>query len=352
MTVEDWGLRPMTRQRPKIGLVARMDDGGLGMQTHDFYRHMKPDKTLVVDISHLTGYETYPERYPDAQFAMGFEISTASIDAFLEGLDIVFTVECPYNHYLYQKAREMGVKTVCQYNWEWLAHHQEPHLPLPDLFLAPSQWNIKEMSRFGVPVKYLHVPIDRQLFPFKKRKLAKKFLHIAGHRTSGDRNGTEIVLEALPYIQSDVEIVIRTQDDLPRPYTDSKLTIIKEDVANQADLFNDEDVLLLPRRYGGLSLQLNEAMSCGMVPVMLDIDPQNKLLSKKLLIDGYVQESLMIKTPVTVYGCTPQALAAKIDELANTDISYYSKRSDIYAKERDWGVMASQYHKIFEELCY
>lgn len=350
----------MTQARPRAGLVARADNGGLGVQTFDWYRHMNPDKVLVVDVEHLTGYKNYFERYPKAVVAKGFEISEAAIDTFLEGLDVVFTVECPYNHYLYQKAREMGVKTVCQYNWEWLAQLAEPNLPWPDVLLAPSMWHFADMNAkvnnlnlhgLNLRHEYMHVPIDRELFPYKKRTTAHKFLHIAGHNFQGaeDRNGTVILLESLPYIQSDIEIVIRSQGTLPRPYTDHKVTIEVGDVKEPKDLYGDEDILILPRRYGGLSLQLNEAMSSGMVPLMLDIEP-NRVLDKKLLIPATTSGQLMIKAPITVYGCSPQELANKIDEIANTDISELSEKSNEYAKERDWEVMKPQYEELLCSL--
>ena len=56
----------------RLGLIARCDQSGLGVQTHEFYRHMQPDKTLVIDVGHLYNKTThcnkrsYPDRYPDA----------------------------------------------------------------------------------------------------------------------------------------------------------------------------------------------------------------------------------------------------------------------------------------------
>ena len=335
----------------RIGLIARADNGGLGAQTEDFYKWMKPSKTLVIDIEHLTGYPNDFSKYPDATVVKGFEPQNAEIDSFLEGLDVVFTVECPYNHYLYAKAREMGVKTVEQYNFEWSAYHQSPQLPKPDLFLAPSTWRMKEIEQYA-PVKYLHVPVDREKFQFKSKHEAKKFLHIAGHKTFGDRNGTAILLDALPFIRSDIEIVIRTQDELPRAYTDHKLTIIKEDVADRRDLYNDEDVLILPRKYGGLSLQLNEALSLGMPVIMPDIAPQNEFLPEDWLVPATLKETTMIKLPIDVYECTPEALAQKIDEFANlATLRRDSEVAGSLSHEKDWRVMRPQYEKVFAELC-
>ena len=336
----------------KLGLIVRNDNGGLAAQTGDFYTHMQPHKTMLVNLdAYSDSRHTDESLYPNATIVRNFP-TVIEWDEWLTDLDVVFTVECPYEPNLYKMARERGIKTVEQYNFEWSAFHQDPELPKPDLLLAPSSWRMQEMEKYGT-VKYLHVPVDRQKFPFKVKHEAKKFLHIAGHKTFGDRNGTAILLEALPYIKSDVKITIRTQDDLPRPYTDSKLTIVRNDVADRRDLYNDEDVLILTRKYGGLSLQLNEAMSLGMVPIMLDIPPQNKYLDPRCLVPATLKETTMIKTPIDVYECTPQALAEKIDELAESNkIPYLSKESNEYARKRDWRVMKHQYEAVFESLCH
>jgi hypothetical protein len=336
--------------KPRIGLLARADTGGLAAQTHDFYLHMKPTKTAVIVIDELTGYKSDLDKYVEADYwyCPMFEPTFEQLDGFLRDIDIVFTVETPYNHNLFSLARARGIKTVLQYNHEWLQHHQEPDLPKPDLFLAPSEWNRDKMPW---PTKYLHVPVDREKFPFKQRSKAKKFLHIAGHRTFGDRNGTATLLDALPLIKSNVEIIIRTQDELPRPYTDHKLTIIRDDVGDRRDLYNDEDVLILPRKYGGLSLQLNEALSLGMVPIMLNIPPQNGFLLKESLVAPHFVEKTMIKTPIDVFTCAPEDLAKKIDDLAAQDISYFSKESGAIAHLMDWHIMKPQYEALFVELC-
>ena len=349
--VEGTTANTMTNSSFRLGLWgARADTGGLAAQTFDFYQHMKPAKTAVIVIDELTGYKSDTDKYIEADYLYCplFEPTFSQMDEFLKDLDVVFCVETPYNHELFSLARARGIKTVLQYNHEWLQHHQEPDLPKPDLFLSPSEWNRDKMPW---PTKYLHVPVDRQKFPFKAKHEAKKFLHIAGHKTFGDRNGTATLLDALPMIQSDVEIIIRTQDDLPRAYTDHKLTIIKEDVADRRDLYNDEDVLILPRKYGGLSLQLNEALSLGMIPIMLDIKPQNELLREQSLVPAHHVETTMIKLPIGVYSCAPEDLAKKIDELANTNISGLSEYSDAMAFQMDWQIMKPQYEAMFEELC-
>jgi hypothetical protein len=95
----------------RIGLIARADKTGLGIQTYEFYRHMKPDKVLVVDLSSLlwsislicrctqVGQVWHDKRYPGTEI-----FHDPVVDEFLKDLDVVFTCETPYSYYLYVKA--------------------------------------------------------------------------------------------------------------------------------------------------------------------------------------------------------------------------------------------------------
>src|SRR5690242_3531040 len=106
-----------------------MDNGGLGVQTKEFYDHMNPDKTLAVDLSEQTGYMSFPERYPNAIFDK-YPLDTKRIAEFLDGLDVVFTAESPYNYALFDMARERGITTIQQYNYEQIDYFQIEGLPL------------------------------------------------------------------------------------------------------------------------------------------------------------------------------------------------------------------------------
>ena len=332
----------------RVGLITRGDRGGLAAQTYDFYKHVKPDKVMLVNIDVYTHQTTDESKYPGAYIVRNYP-TTVEWNEWLTDLDVVFTVECPYDHELYRIARERGIKTIEQHNFEFQAFHQSPEFPKPDLILSPSSWRQDEV--IWAPVKYLHVPVDREKFPFKGKIHAKTFIHIAGHRTFNDRNGTVILLEALPYIKSDIKIKLFTQDELPRPYTDSKLEIIREDFPDNASLYKEGDVLILPRRYGGLSLQMNEALSCGMPVISLDIAPQNEFLPEHWLIPATLKEQTMVKTMIDVYDADPQVLAAKIDEFADSLIMVDSAIADAISSEKSWTVMLPKYIQLMEELC-
>jgi len=342
----------------KIGLLARADNGGLGVQTKEFYDHIKPYKTLMVDISSLNGNKIYPERFNAYAKTKGF-LTRNEIEEFLKDIDLLFTCEIPYNYELFSRAKELGVKSVLQPNYEFNDYLVQD-LPFPDMFALPSLWHYDDiMAKFGNKTKvvYLPVPVNREKLPFEEKKQAKKFLHIAGTLLHEDRNGTEIVKQAIPLIKSDIELVVAQQANQVDPSKikipeNVKLTIRKPQ-KEYWEVYQDEDILVLPRRYGGLSLQLNEAMSKGMIPIMTNIDPQNKFLHERSLVEPKEYKTTMTRTEIDVWSITPEDLAHKIDEFANMpekDIRELSRFSDEYASRIDWTNMKAKYLKEFNEI--
>ncbi len=101
----------------KLGLIARADNGGLGSQTWELYRHLKPHKTMVIDLSGLNHFPQFPERYPGAMFITGVP-TLEDLSDFLQGVDTILTVETPYNHQIFAMARERGIKSALQYNFD------------------------------------------------------------------------------------------------------------------------------------------------------------------------------------------------------------------------------------------
>lgn len=341
----------------KIGLIARADNGGLGVQTYEFYRNMPIHKTLIIDISAYNNLENFYYRYPEAQVVKGFP-RDEDLNDFLEDLDVVFSCEIPYNYNLFNIARKKGIKTVLQYNYEFLDYLQSD-LPFPDLLLAPSLWHFEEIEERFSPitsVRFLPVPVNRDVLPFEEKIEIKKFLHIAGHKTAKDRNGTQIVLDSLRYITEPVEVVIRSQQEIPKVKKSNKvkLKVITDEVHNYWELYGDEDCLLLPRRYGGLSLQLNEAMSKGMIPIMTDIEPQNRFLHSESLIEPVSQDKLLTRTEIDVWNVDPYDLAKKINQFAQLDkfdVEDLNKYSDDYANRISWTNMKHKYLRMFEDVC-
>lgn len=364
----------MTRAPLRIGLIARADNTGLGNQTKGFYDHMRPAKTLVVDISRLNGYSQHPERYPDAVFVRGFP-TAAEVDSFLTGLDAVFVAEAPYNFYLYTQAKELGVKVAVQYNYEFFEWFANPELPLPDMLIAPSRWHYEDVDQFcrerGVAHAYLHCPVDRDLLPYREIKRATTFLHTAGRAAAYDRNGTLTVIAASRLVKSDVKIKVhfQGQQGLPHQATHdfafyqeyarqnggpAKLELIQKEYENYPDVYADAGVLVLPRRYGGNCLPLNEALSCGMPVIMPAISPNDALLPANWLLPATPQGRFTPRTEIDIYNVVPEVLAAKIDELAglSSDAMHFENLvANDLANKISWKAMAPRYQEALEKLC-
>ncbi len=336
----------------RLGLVARADNGGLGIQTWALYRHLRPARTLVVDIEHLTGYRNHFERYPGAMISRG-EPTLDTIRRFVEGLDVVLTCETPYNYALFSHCRAVGVRTVLQYNFEFLEYFANPQLPRPDLFLAPSLWHFDRVPFANK--RFLPVPVDRERLPFRHRTRARRFLHIAGHETIHDRNGTALVLEALRHVEAPVEVLLRAQrrHGFEVPPTRARVTVANEDVPLHWDLYGDEDdVLLLPRRFGGLSLQLDEALSRGMPAIMTDVSPQSGFLPGEWLVPAVSSFRFMAKTQIECFSCDPAALARRIDAFARDPalVSRASLAADALAERIAWHRLAGEYERVLAEV--
>ncbi len=342
----------------RIGLIARADFTGLGVQTHEFYKNMHPHKTLVVDLSHLNRQRNDLSRYPGAPVLKytpypdtrtSDPVAIEMMNEFLDDLDIVFTCETPYDYHLFKEARLRGVKTVLQYNFELLDHLPEPRLPQPDLFAAPSMWRYNDV-KFGNKV-FLPVPVDRERFTPRIRTEAKTFVHVGGTPAMEDRNGTQLVLDAWPMVAGDARLIVHTQMSNYR-VRDRRVEIRRGVVNDQMDFYRDADVMVMPRRFGGLCLPLNEALSCALPVVMTDLEPQNEFLPDELLVPTVESKSVMAKTQIGVHSASPQDIAAVVQGLYEDPdrVGRYSRWSGEVGEMISWKNLAPVYQRTFEAV--
>lgn len=348
----------------RVGLIARADDTGLGVQTWEFYRHMKPAKTLVVDISNLNHNEQHPERYPeDAVFVKGFPTPT-DFKNFLQGLDVVFTCEIPYGYNLFTMADFMGVKTVLQYNYEFLDYLQHPELPKPTLFAAPTVWHYDDVpyeNKYVLPVPIATDRLQHFATRHKDKKVATHFIHSVGKPAVHDRNGTPDLLSALQFVQSTITVTLKCQDanyvqELLKSYkipANVTINVQSGAPANYWDNYAEGDVLIMPRRYGGLCLPVNEALGAGMPVIMPAIDPNDSWLNFDWLVPAKKYGEFMTRTVIGLYATEHVPLARKIDQFA-TDEAFYAKAKNMalnYAKELSWDNLKPEYDRVFKEIC-
>lgn len=288
----------------KLGILVRTDHSGLGYQSRNLTRMLNPVKTLEIASG---------EDIPDF----------AKYHQFLEGLDAFLTAETPYTYEAWNWAKLLGVKTFCQPNWELFDGLIQPNMPHPDVYLMPSYWMLGEMQKLFPNTIYLPPPTIESDFKEVreinlKRNGKKRFVHIIGQNAIYDRNGWSSIIDALPHAESDFELVVFSQVAITG-FSDPRVKYHIFDIEDQTDLYRDFDALILPRRYGGLCLPMNEALMVGLPVIMTDISPNNRILPKKWLLPSTVTARFEGRSTIDVYSADTQELAKKIDELAAMD---------------------------------
>lgn len=307
----------------RLGIIARADKTGLGNQTRNLVKMLNPNKVLVIDSRQFNKNEQFFSTYKgyDRQISRGF-LNDLEINKFLRNLDIVLTCELFYSNNFINIANRRGVKTINQYNYEFFDNFTNNRLPLPTQLISPSKWHLEKMER-NYNAIYLPPPIEtiafEEVYQYNiKREGKKRFLHIVGREAVNDRNGTLDLLESLKYSNADFELVIKVQSGsiLPEQYQDPRVTFDFSSPESEVDLYKDFDLLILPRRYAGLCLPMNEALMSAMPVIMTDIDPNNKVLPKGWLVPSELKGSFMTRTTIDLYSADHKELAKKIDEFA------------------------------------
>lgn len=342
----------------RIGLIARADHTGLAIQTWCFWRNMKPARTLVVDLSRCSGqhpdmsmYEGDPNVsvwkssvYPDVR-----PLPEQILEDFLDDVDAVFTCETPYNTWLFQRAAEKGVKTVLQPNFEFLDFTA---VPQPDVYALPSLWHVDDIkSRLsGRDIIYLPVPVDTELLPYRQRTELKTILHTAGVQAMKDRNGTMLFLEAMKFVKTPVHALVRSQGELP-----TRGMVMPGNVRYDFgpkrwfyELYGDQDLYVMPRRFGGLCLPMQEALALGMPTLMTGVPPQKDFLPAELLVQAYYEQSFEARSGIDVFSSIPQDIAARIDWLyENPDrFAQLSEWAGQWARMHSWEALKWRYEKL------
>lgn len=313
---------------PRLGVVARMDHSGLGYQTKALVEMLKPDKVLVVDSSEFReGMKQHPEWYENYNTVFSGMPSFLEYEEFLKDIDVMLTCETPYVYEAWNWARMAGVKTFCQPNWELFDGLVQPNMPHPDVYMMPSYWHLEEMQELFPKTVYLPPPTPdlKEARAVNLRRTGKRrFVHIGGITAVYDRNGWAALRDCLEETTADFELVVYSQTEITG-LADPRVKYHIFDVENQEDLYRNFDALLLPRRYGGLCLPMNEALMAGLPVIMPDVSPNNKILPAKWLLPATVTATFEGRSTIDVYSV--DGLAKKIDELCEmTDVEMLAQK--------------------------
>lgn len=347
----------------RIGLLAYATDTGLGNQTYEFYKHMNPEKVLVADLSKWNQMPLHNDWYYQSRVSNGYP-TDQDMEWLVDGMDVVFVCETPLNYHLFKYAKERGVTTIQQYNYEFLDYFRNSILPKPTVLAAPSTWNTDIVrDNNWARVMDLPVPINRDRIPFRKIDKCKTFMHIIGRPAERDRNGTLQFIEAARRLGNAFNYIIYVQppnDDRSKQnyipigeaireaqqYINLKVV---ENTEKYEDMYKEGDVLVLPRKYGGLCLPQQEALSAGIPVIMTDISPNIKRLPMEWLCPAQFIDKLYTHTHIDLYQANPKDLMVKMIQFASNEfMRTANQQASTIAEKLSWVNMKDEYLKLFE----
>lgn len=320
-------------------MICRFDNSGLGTLSWEFARHLKPHKVLLVE-NHV--HATFPERYADFDTCRAVrEIP----DDFLDDIDVLLTFETFYDWGVIKRCRERGIKTVLYTMYEMTPDPIPLH---PDLYLCPSTLDFDVMPD---PKVYLPVPVATDRLRWRERTTAKTFVHTASHGGVSGRKGTQLLLDAMEDVESDIDIHIYSW----KPFTcaDPRVKIKVVNFKNYWQAWREGDVLIYPQDYNGICLPVVEAMASGLAVISTDIYPFNEFLPKELLFghDGlYKTRAAPQLLETEAAKMNPKKIANKIDEYANRPIQEFSNYGRTWANKNNWDTLLPRYQAVLEGI--
>jgi glycosyltransferase involved in cell wall biosynthesis len=327
----------------RLGLIARADDGGLGSLTQEFARHLKVDRALVVDLGHkargVTRYERIQTVVEDVR-STGHPIPDEEIEWLVKDLDVVYTAETPYSPNLFAIAKEYKCRVVLHAMPELLkSEHEDCEVWLP------TDWHADRIKHSRI----IPVPIALDRFVYKQRGYISTMLHIAGEAML-DRNGTDLLMQALPLVQTSLKLIM-AGSQMPRRVYGNVLVESRPPVKNYWENYTEDiDLLVMPRRYGGLSMPVQEAAACGIPTLMLDLPPQRDWPVLKVPSQSHARARMAGGT-FEVYSTSPEVLAQAIDAACSPkNIFDISEAARNWAVELGWLSWIDIYNKSLDAL--
>jgi glycosyltransferase involved in cell wall biosynthesis len=339
----------------RVGLIARADSGGLGNITAEFCRHLHPDATVVVDWGEHGRGPSHLERYEASGATLvnpGPLMDDQAASWLLRRCDVLYTAETAYRPSLWDEARTAGVRTVLHAMPEYL-HPADPGRQADEVWL-PTSYGLDHVP--GARVVPVPVALDR--FTYRQRtEAARTFAHV-GSGAAHDRNGSALVIGALPHITHPITLVVRGAD-LQHVVTTTRhagLMRVVGDVTVELDdapvedywqlLSDDVDVLVMPRRYAGLSMPMQEAAAAGIPTVALDVEPCRDYCHPELLVPPTRSRSIAMRGGrFPIAEADPAAVANVMNRLAS-DAGLMAEASEWafhMAGRLSWASLRSRY---------
>lgn len=335
----------------RVGTICYATEQGVGYLAKSFF-----DAGIVTDpiiIKYPRGKVDHREWYPEGTpFVHSRVVPESVAGEFIRDIDVLLCFETPFDWSFPNKCRERGVKTVMIPMHEWFPIKPQHTF---DAFICPSELDVD----YFPDSKFIPIPVD---VPWELRITAERFLHNGGNLGCREHKGTRQLLQAIPKIRSGAEITIRAQNT-------SGLSKMVQDVyggliphrlklelgeKSYEDLWSEYDAVVVPEKFNGLSLPLQEARAAGLLVMTTDRYPANTWLPKEPLIRVDSESRQVVAKSCLNFvesEVRPEDIAAKIDEWYGKDISDYSLAGKYWAEEMSWDALKPIYLEELERIC-
>lgn len=322
-------------------LIARADIGGLGQQTAELAIHVPPARALIVDLGKRGRGASDPARYahvPETRTTTG-PPTDEDWEWVTDNAPALFAAETAYR----ERWWEIDAPTVLQANPELYGGDR------PTTLTVPTSWEAHRLP----PATLLPVPVNRVRLPPRPRPHAPitTWYHPAAPAML-DRNGTRLVLQALRYVRRGVTVIVRSHEcrkERRRRVGAATLVELPPTLDYPEAYPQEATALLLPRRYGGLALPMQEAASLGWPIVSLDLEPQRGWLAPEGLVPARRREQRrMVGGDFWVHDCDVRRLAALLDALAvDVDLAAHLSAASLeWAASLAWPRWIPEYRRV------
>lgn len=353
-----------------LGIVARCDDRGLGVMTRAAVENLNPDKVLVIAMNfgpweqHTDWYAHLGARCSIYRMDADLKIARWVQEDWLDGLDVVYMAETPYDWTFIETARRMGVRTV-MHSMPELVDRRKRGEPQPDEWWWPTDWMTEHALLPKGPV--VPVPFEspprRNGWPAAMRMAPEsdghplRVLHVCAAAME-DRNGTKIFLESLNHVTEPIEVTVVDQGArhssmvVDHPAWDARgIDLFYRDaIEDRWSIYDAQHVLVQTRRYGGLSLTCQEAASVGLALITTERWPELKWPGLKVRVDN-VGKILVKFGQIATQNADPVGLAECIDMLAlnRKALASHQAESLEWAEANSWDALRPEYERRLRE---
>lgn len=339
---------------PRIGAVSYATPQGLGHLMWSFYGAGVVTRPAIV---HHNKHPNYPHWYPKSTPYLDPRkpfIKQDGMEEWLRSVDVVLFFETPFNWDFINECHRRNVRTVLMPMYEWTPKV----LPArPTSFLCPSKLD-KDYFPHG---EYIPVPVRTDLW--RQKTTVKRFLHNAGHVGHREHKGTRQLIQALPHLKTSPRITLRCQypsvintmmhQELGRRNLASNIEI-HTGYFPYDKLWEYHDAVIIPEKFNGLSLPLQEAYAAGLLVITTNRYPANDWLPNEPLIPVKSCSRQCITRNYLEFDeaeVDPKAIAEVIDTWNGADITDYSWRAKAWASDHSWSLLRNRYVDYFARVC-